>query len=213
MIGNFLKETGTLTVDSGIILDNSPNTSAYTAVVFNFTLLNPKTAQESPPTSLFLKLLDKPTGANYPSSFHLPGCTYASSAMTFAAGESSLITSSKDACTTQGGDAKPLRVRGVSWSEFVISQSSPYPCAVANQITLRLKTDGPIFQSCEGSITVSGLLGSNTSDTTNLALANVAGKFSQAGDWKRFTGTLTVQLATNAVLRGYLSICIYNLYI
>jgi len=73
-----------------------------------------------------------------------------------------------------------------------IRQSTPYPCAT-NTIEIVFSTDYPLFPACDSKITVSGLIGSLTSDTVALALHFSGGENSDtnvSGAWTRETGEL-----------------------
>ena len=182
--------SGTLTANVSV----SERIAANTLQSFSFVLDNPKSGQSSPFTALTLTLEDT-------TDFHIVA-SHASSTMTFAANESDIDTTGKDACQTQTGDAKPLQIRTVTFTTFEIAQSSFFPCA-NNSLTVLLRTDGPLFQRCANDITVAGLLGSATPDDASLDLSTTpSGIFGATGNWVQDSGVLTVPVAANAVVMG-----------
>ena len=201
------RQTGTLNVSLFGSEPNEASIPASTDLIFAFVLRNPAVSQQSPTTSLQVSFRDKPPTGNalYTSSFHAR-TTHSSSAMTVPNGDvANLQISSKDQCEGRpaSGDANPLSIREISFTSLIIAQSSFSPCEL-NSITLTLRTDGPLFQSCLPRLTLTGLSGSATSSTA-LALAVVAaGPFSSSGSWEQ-SGTLSIPLMAGGlerVLRG-----------
>ena len=172
----------------------SENITANTPQNFFIVLENPKDSQSSPLTDLTLTLKDTTDLHNV--------AEHASSTMTFAADESGVDTTGKDACQTQAGDAKPLQIRTVTFTHFEIAQSTFFPCA-NNSLTVLIRTDGPLLAVCANHITVAGLLGSATPDNGSLDLSTTpSGIFGATGRWVQDSGVLTVPVAANAVVMG-----------
>ena len=141
----------------------------YTVVSFSFELTNPQSQQDSPLTALSLKMIDTPPVgvADYTAAFHVEA-NHDSSTMTFYS-TNGLVINDKDICSNspQDMDARPLRIRSVTFTKLQVSQTSAYPCA-SNTISVVFQADGPIFSSCVNVLTLSGLSGSVTTGSRTL---------------------------------------------
>jgi hypothetical protein len=75
-----------------------------------------------------------------------------------------------------------------------IEQSSPFPCST-NIITVSLLSSVPMRGYCNNLITVSGLCGASTADSTSLTVTASGGsKSALSGAWTRSSGILVVNL-------------------
>ena len=89
-----------------------------------------------------------------------------------------------------------MRTVHTTFEVLDIGQSSPFPCD-ENTITLTLKTNVPIFSTCDPSLTISNLVGTLTADTSQLPLsfnssADVSSASSVTGAWTQSSGVLVV---------------------
>ena len=87
-----------------------------------------------------------------------------------------------------------LRILPVTFVGGIISQGSSTPCE-SNVITISLKVDAFLVSGCISPITVTGLSGSATADTSGLTVTS-DGKFAASADWKQ-SGSLQVRVAEN----------------
>jgi len=77
-----------------------------------------------------------------------------------------------------------------------VTQSNPAPC-MSNILTVTLTTDVPMYSFCTNLVTVTGLCGSTTDDSTALAIKATGGVFTNdnfTGVWSKESGTLVVDL-------------------
>jgi len=202
----WVQDTGTLTFNLGtaqtvtILLKTQE-------MVLDFMLTNPRDAQMSPTTLLFMQLVDKPMG------FHAVA-THVSDSMAVYDGTMSLDLTSQTSCSASSGDAHPLLIRSVVVTTFTVSQSSFFPCA-NNSLTVLLRTDGPLFQTCVPQLTLAGLRGSVTTSDPNLATTvTPSGAFAASGEWTNAggagltwdnsgaIGTLLLPLVSGAFIKG-----------
>jgi len=86
-----------------------------------------------------------------------------------------------------------LRILPVTFDGGTIAQASSTPCE-SNVITISLKVDAFLVSGCISPITVTGLSGSATADTTGLTVTS-DGKFAASADWKQQSGSLQVRVA------------------
>jgi hypothetical protein len=169
-----------------------------------FGLQNPKTAQASPTTLLSVFVDD---------DYHEPS-EHASSTMDVPGNNQNeylMVDSawvSRTACPKNNGDANPLLIRTVTFSEGFASgnsltSGSTNPCA-SSLITVQLRTTGPVFKSCVTEITLSGLTAKNTADNDALTLSSSSVNdqtFEATGRWLQDSGSLTFQLKAT-ILKG-----------
>ena len=169
-----------------------------------FGLQNPKTAQASPTTLLSVFVDD---------DYHEPS-KHASSTMDVPGNNQNeylMVDSawvSRTACPKNNGDANPLLIRTVTFSEEFASgnsltSGSTNPCA-SSLITVQLRTTGPVFKSCVTEITLSGLTAKNTADNDALTLSSSSVNdqtFEATGRWLQDSGSLTFQLKAT-ILKG-----------
>jgi hypothetical protein len=169
-----------------------------------FGLQNPKTAQASPTTLLSVFVDD---------DYHEPS-EHASSTMDVPGNNQNeylMVDSawvSRTACPKNNGDANPLLIRTVTFSEEFASgnsltSGSTNPCA-SSLITVQLRTTGPVFKSCVTEITLSGLTAKNTADNDALTLSSSSVNdqtFEATGRWLQDSGSLTFQLKAT-ILKG-----------
>ncbi len=169
-----------------------------------FGLQNPKTAQASPTTLLSVFVDD---------DYHEPS-EHASSTMDVPGNNQNeylMVDSawvSRTACPKNNGDANPLLIRTVTFSEEFASgnsltSGSTNPCA-SSLITVQLRTTGPVFKSCVSEITLSGLTAKNTADNDALTLSSSSVNdqtFEATGRWLQDSGSLTFQLKAT-ILKG-----------
>jgi len=169
-----------------------------------FGLQNPKTAQASPTTLLSVFVDD---------DYHEPS-EHASSTMDVPGNNQNeylMVDSawvSRTACPKNNGDANPLLIRTVTFSEEFdsgnsLTSGSTNPCA-SSLITVQLRTTGPVFKSCVTEITLSGLTAKNTADNDALTLSSSSVNdqtFEATGRWLQDSGSLTFQLKAT-ILKG-----------
>ena len=168
----WVKSSGTLTLSwfdaTQLTASPIPKNQAFQ---LTFALQNPQTAQSSPSTSLSVFLDDDYHDASELSvaSMVVPG----GSQDNYTTSSWSTLTT----CASQPGDADPLYIASVKFTEeFVsgdsLSSGSTNPCA-DSLITVQLRTNGPIFKSCVPALTLSGLSETATDDDL-LALSGAA---------------------------------------
>jgi len=95
------------------------------------------------------------------------------------------------------GGKDPLRVVPPLFNQARIGQSSPIHGTsegfLLNTITFTISLNVGLQR--HSSVTLSGLRGSNTSDTANMPIESSPGLFNTLGSWTRFTGSLTITAA------------------
>jgi len=104
------------------------------------------------------------------------------------------------------GDRMPLKVRTMSFITKDIGQSTPYPCAL-NTLTVTIETDVPLLVNtmyagleCMPTVTIKGLLGSQTVSSEALAvILNGNGKFASSAAWTQNVGDVELTVLANTV--------------
>jgi hypothetical protein len=77
-----------------------------------------------------------------------------------------------------------------------VTQSTPFPC-MSNVVTVTLTSVVPMYSFCTNLVTVTGLCGSTTDDSTALAITATGGVFTNdsfTGVWTRESGVLVIDL-------------------
>jgi hypothetical protein len=206
--GSWVQSTGTLTLQwfdaASMTASEIPANQRFK---LTFGLQNPTTAQASPTTLLSVFLEDNyhEPSEHASSTMDVPGNNQNEYLMVDSAWVSR--SGSGTACQKNNGDANPLFIRTVTFSEEFASgnsltSGSKNPCA-SSLITVQLRTTGPVFKSCVTQITLSGLTDKETADgaltLSGTSIVNVQ-TFEPTGAWLQ-AGSLTFQIKA-AILKG-----------
>jgi len=104
------------------------------------------------------------------------------------------------------GNKGPFKIIDATFETAKIGQTMPYPGVTDNVITVTLKSNKPIgsTNSVVSAITISGLTGSQTADSSTLAItsitAGLANIIGTTGDWNKEKGELIISVVNNQQL-------------
>ena len=108
-------------------------------------------------------------------------------------GDGLVFVTPKIATTSSVKAMMPITVFAASFDVYQIGQSSPWLCQ-SNKITVLLRSNQPLLDSCNPMVTISGITGFDTKDTTKLPITDEHTQLVTNHPWVKSAGTVTMKL-------------------